>query len=360
MGASDFTAENPYSYDMHSNDFDMNQFSIDKDKAYIIPVLKKALSINPQLKVVGTPWSPPGWMKTSNTMKGGSMKQGDNYEEALSRYFVKFIEAYAHEGIHIDAITIQNEPLFSTEGYPTMTMPWEKQASVIKNHLGPAFERHGITTKILIYDHNWDGDDYPRNILKDPYAAKYVTGVAWHCYNGRHDTPGAFKKEFPNVDHYFTECSGGDWAPDYAGNLVYNLRLLYIGQPRNWGKTVLMWNLALDEHRGPRVGVHGCTNCRGVITTKMSQDGYQREVEYYFIGHLSKFVKPGAIRIDSTNFNWNDLHTVAFENPSDGSVVLVVLNPVNDPKSFSVTIDGPTYNYSNLQGQSVVTLVLAA
>ena len=363
MGGSDFQAVAPYTYDDLPNDvntdFNLTHFSIDKDRAFVIPILKEALSINPSLKILATPWSAPAWMKKSHSLNGGEINTDSNYLRALAHYFVKFIQAYEAEGIHIDALSVQNEPLLSRSGYPTMKMEAATQQTFIRDHLGPLFKQPGSRTnaKILIYDHNWSGSWYPEQVLSDPNAAQYVSGVAWHGYDGRHDTPNAFHNKHPTVGMYFTEISGGGWDTNFTSIITWNARIIFIGQTRAWAKTVLLWNLALDEHHGPLVDVHGCQDCRGVVTIPQNSGSYQREAEYYILGHFSKFVKPGAVRLESNYFNWDDLQCVAFSNP-DGSTVIIVQNP-NSGKSasFSLDIDAKHYHYNNLPPQSVVTFV---
>ena len=176
----------------------------------------------------------------------------------MAEYFVKFIEAYNAQGIPIHAVSVQNEPLLSKEAYPTMTMQAGTQQAFIRDHLGPLLRRKNLNTKILIYDHNWSGSWYPEQVLSDSNVRQYVSGVAWHGYKGSHDTPYAFHTKHPDVGMYFTEISGGEWEKDFAKNLTWNTRIIFIGQTRAWCKAVLLWNLALDENHGPLVGIPRC------------------------------------------------------------------------------------------------------
>ncbi|CAH1780676.1 unnamed protein product, partial [Owenia fusiformis] len=327
MGGSDFQAVAPYTYnDMPSGqeDFALNSFSIANDRNFIIPILKDALVANPTLKIMATPWSAPAWMKTTGSLNSGSLR-----EECMSvyaDYFLKFVQAYAGEGITINAITVQNEPLHTSSAYPTQHMWWQQQSTFVRDHLGPRLS--ATSTKIIIYDHNWDNTAFTTGILNDQATKAFVDGSAWHCYSNppqdHYKKPGDIRNQFPNKNIYFTECTGGDWSQDFGSNLEWNTKYLFIGQPRVWAKTVLLWNMALDQNHGPKVGVGGCSDCRGVIT--VSGTSYQREVEYYAIGHFSKFVPTGSVRIDSSNFGWDDVHTVAFEAP-DGAIIVIVLNP---------------------------------
>ncbi|KAJ8314758.1 hypothetical protein KUTeg_006908 [Tegillarca granosa] len=358
MGGSDFMAVPPYTYDDLpqgvNNDFNMDYFDISKDRAFVIPMLKQARSINPNLKIIATPWSAPSWMKTTNSLYGGDFRGESQYQQAYSKYFVKFIQAYKSEGVEINAITIQNEPLNNQNGYPTMYMSSQIQRDLIKYHLGPEFRKNNINTKIIIYDHNWDHPEYPGDILNDQTAAQYVSGVGWHCYGGDATEPGNFHASHPNIDIYHTECSGGDWANNFSDNLVWNMDNLFIQQPHNWAKTVLLWNLALNENHGPQVQVGGCHGCRGVLTVHSGSGQYESEVEYYVIGHLSKVVQPGAVRIESTD-KVGDFRSVAFQH-KDGTIAIIVLNKASHSNSFSLNIDGSHYNY-NLPAKSVASFL---
>jgi len=353
MGASDFVTSTHYTYDdvpPGQTDSDLASFSIAHDQPYIIPILRQAQSINPQLKFMASPWSAPAWMKSPETLYGGSLQPG-NYP-VYADYFVRFIQEYQAEGISIHAVTVQNEPHHTDGSYPTMWMEWFDQADFVKDYLGPAFDGAGITsTKILVWDHNWDEPDYPLNVLNDAEARAYIAGSAWHCYAGTSDAQAIVHDAHPDKDVYFTECTGGEWDTDFASVLVWNFQNLFIGAIRNWAKTVLLWNLALDENHGPHIG--GCGNCRGVVT--IHQDGtVEYNVEYYIIGHLSKFVAPGAHRIASSMYD-GQIETVAFLNPDD-SKVLVVLNSSTgpDPITFDVQWRGQYFPFT-LPPQSVVT-----
>jgi O-glycosyl hydrolase len=350
IGASDFVKSTHYTYDDMPpglTDTDLISFSIAHDQAYIIPILQQAKSINTQLKVMGSPWSAPAWMKSPETLYGGSLKSDNS--QTYADYFVKFIQAYQAEGIPIDTVTVQNEPHHTDGSYPTMRMEWSEQASFVRDHLGPAFDSANIDAKILIWDHNWDEPDYPLEVLGDTNARRFIVGSAWHCYKGTPDVQTVVHNAHPDKDIYFSECTGGEWDTDFASVLVWNFQNLFIGATRHWAKTVLLWNLALDEHNGPHNG--GCDNCRGVATIR--QDGkVDYNVEYYVIGHLSKFVDPGACRIKSDHFP-DTLESVAFQN-ADGSIVLVVLNPSATPITFDVEWSDHHFSYS-LPMQSVAT-----
>jgi glucosylceramidase len=336
MGASDFAIED-YSYDdlpAGETDPELNKFTIDRDRAYIIPILREALAANPNLKIVASPWSPPGWMKTS-----GSMIQGSLLPSAyapLAKYFVKFVRSYEAAGIPIYAVTIQNEPLNIPNNYPGLGMTAVEQTVFLRDHLGPQFHDAGIKSKILIFDHNWDLIDFPIKVLSDPRAAAAAGGIAIHCYGGSVTAQTELHERFPNKDIWLTECSGGDWQ---KGKLLEEQTRLIIGATRNWAKSVVLWNLALNQNHEPYLG--GCTTCRGVITVNDATSPAQvvETVDFTALGHASKFVQPGAYRIESNSFGQGSLEDVAFQNP-DGSIVLLVLNGGGSTMSFNISSRG--------------------
>nr|WP_294928518.1 glycoside hydrolase family 30 beta sandwich domain-containing protein [uncultured Flavobacterium sp.] len=353
IGASDFSVSN-FSYNdlpQGSTDPALNGFSIAQDETDVIPVLKTALTYSPNIKIMGSPWSAPSWMKTSGSMNGGSLKP--EWFDAYGSYFVKYINAYAAHGIRIDAITPQNEPLHEINSYPTMKMTAPDQAEFIKNSLGPKFKAAGISTKIIAYDHNFDVPSYPLTVLGDANAAQYIDGSAFHAYGGDVSAMNQVHAAFPDKNLYFTEVSGGEWSTDFANNLKWSIGNIFIGTTRNWSKNVLLWNLALNTNYGPTNG--GCTNCRGVVTIN-SSGTVTKNVEYYALAHFAKFIKPGAKRVNSTEFDSSQgLKNVAFVNP-DGSKILVVLNESEAVRKFAVKIDDKKIVYS-LESTAVATFV---
>jgi glucosylceramidase len=354
MGASDF-ALSDYSYDdllpaqpLNPGDPDLKHFSIDHDRVYILPLLREALAQNPSLKIIASPWSPPGWMKTS-----GSMIQGALLPSAyapLAEYFVRFVQEYEAAGVPIYAITMQNEPKYIPNDYPGMNMTVREQAEFLANDLGPAFRDAHLKTKILVFDHNWDLIDYPIEVLGDAKAAGFAAGTATHCYGGRVTAQNELHERFPDKDIWLTECSGGDWQK--GGVLEQQVRLV-IGATRNWAKSVVLWNLALDQDHKPFLG--GCTNCRGVITVNHASQPSKIEptVDYTALAHASKFVAPGAYRVESNTFDEGSLEDVAFRN-SDGSLVLLVLNTGGSTAHFNIGWAGKYARYE-LPGGAVAT-----
>jgi glucosylceramidase len=346
MGASDFALRH-YSYDdvpAGQRDPGLARFSIDPDRAETIPILKRALAINPQLTVMASPWSAPAWMKTT-----GSMIKGTLLPEAygpFAEYFRKFVVAYAAEGVPIYAITIQNEPHYEPGDYPGMRLDPAARARFIGQFLGPLFVRSSLTTRILDWDHNWDEPNSPLQVLADSIARRYVSGVAWHCYGGDVSAQTTVRNAYPDKDVFFTECSGGSWAPNFGDNLAWTVKHLIIGATRNWARGVLMWNLALDEQHGPHTG--GCGNCRGVVTIDSRDGSITRNEEYYAFAHASRFVRPGARRIASSS-GVDSIESVAFRNV-DGSTALIVLNAGSTQRPVTVRIAGRAVGYTIPRG----------
>ena len=334
IGASDLS-DGVFSYnDLPAGETDpeMNRFSLDAERVDLIPVLKEILAINPSIKIMGSPWSAPTWMKTNNNTKGGSLKP--EYFDAYARYFVKYIQGMKAEGIHIDAITIQNEPLHPGNN-PSMYMTAEDEAAFIKRSLGPAFTAANIATKIIVYDHNADRPDYPLAILNDPEAAKYVDGSAFHLYGGTIEALTPVHNAFPNKNLYFTEQWVG--APgNLAEDLAWHVRTLVIGGTRNWCRTILEWNLAADPKNDPHT-IGGCDQCLGTIT--INGNTVTRNPAYYILAHAAKFVRPGSVRIGSEAST--ELPNVAFKTP-DGKTVLIVQNNSGVKKVFTIRFNGKT------------------
>ncbi|TNF08507.1 MAG: glucan endo-1,6-beta-glucosidase [Bacillota bacterium] len=351
MGASDFALDN-YSYNdipVDETDINMEQFTLARDEQYVIPMLQLAKEKNPNVLLMGSPWSAPAWMKDTKTMNGGSLK--DIYHEAYAKYFVKFIEGYQERGLPIYAVTPQNEPLHQTTNYPTMYMTAMQQVQFVRA-LGEAFAERDLETLIIAYDHNWDQPSYPNTVIGSPLSKIYTAGAAFHCYGGEVERQNTVNKLYPDKGIWFTECSGGRWATNFSSNMSWNMENVFIGSINYHAKSVLMWNLALDDQDGPQNG--GCSNCRGVVTVH-ADGSYTRNEEYYMIGHFSKFVEQGAVRIASTSSNDNILLTT-FKNP-DGTIVVVMHNKSNTSFTFNLKIDGTNQNYM-ITGRTTVSFVL--
>ena len=353
IGASDFSRHHYSLNDTPDGtpDPDLKHFSIDQNRGDVIPVARAMLAINPQLKIMASPWSAPGWMKDSNSLIQGRLLP--QYYDAFSRYLLRYVDAYAAEGIPIFALTVQNEPDYEPKDYPGMRLNAPARARLIGDHLGPMIARRGSGPLIFDWDHNWDKPEEPLGVLSDPVAGNYVDAVAWHCYGGDVAAQSPVHDAFPDKDAYMTECSGGDWEPVRSGGLPLQMKNIIIRSMRHWARGALFWNLALDENNGPYAG--GCHTCRGVVTIDSRTGEITRTDEYYALAHASRFVRPGAHRIASSGPT-DDLDNVAFRNPDDGSLVLLVSNSAIQPRRFSVAHGERRFAYT-LPARSVATFV---
>lgn len=332
VGASDFSPTH-YSFDDSPGnvpDPELKYFSIEPARQAVLPTARAALAINPDLQVMISPWSAPAWMKTSRSLIKGKLEP--SAYPAFAHYFVRTIEAFGREGVPVHLLSIQNEPDFEPDNYPGMRMSPADRAAVIGGHLGPLLAARGIKTQILDWDHNWDKPEMPLGTLADPTARRFIAGVAWHCYGGDVATQSKVRDAYPDKDVWFTECSGGEWAPKFDETLAWMTRNLIIGTTRHWARGVLLWNLALDPKFGPHLG--GCGDCRGVVTIDPANGQVTRNVEYYVLGHASRFVLPGARRIASDG-GVSDIETAAFLNP-DASVALIALNGAKQPRAITL------------------------
>lgn len=354
MGASDFSLSD-FSYNdlpVGQTDFNLVQFGLSQDLDDVVPVMKEIVAISPDIGIMGSPWSPPAWMKTNGNMKGGKLK--DDYYPVYADYFVRYIQAMSQEGIPIHSVTPQNEPLYFTANYPCMEMQADDQLKFVRDHLGPAFAGAGLNTKIILYDHNWDVPDYAISILDDPDARQYIAGSAFHAYGGNVSAMSTVKNAHPDKDLYFTEISGGEWATNFGDNLMWNMSNIFIGTALNWSKTALLWNLVLDQNHGPKN--NGCQDCRGVVTLNTITGQLDYNEEYYSIGHFSKFVRPGAERVSVLlPQSMPQVGAVAFLN-TDGKKVLVFCNYGNEIQTFTVNQHNKFFTMS-LTGKSVTTIV---
>lgn len=349
IGASDLNAT-PFTYNDLPNgqtDVNLDNFSLAPDKNDLIPMLKEIVAINPNIKIMATPWSPPVWMKDNNNFIGGSLKP--QYYGVYAQYFVKYIQKMKAEGITIDAITPQNEPLHPGNN-PSMLMLALQQADFIKNHLGPAFQTANLTTKIVVYDHNCNKPEYPIAVLNDASAYPFIDGSAFHLYEGDISALSTVHNAFPNKNLYFTEQYTSSTG-SFEGDLKWHVKNVIIGSMRNWSKNALEWNLANNAYFEPHTQ-GGCTTCKGAITIN-SSDNFTRNVGYYIIAHASKFVPAGSVRI-SSNFSGN-LNNVAFKTPS-GKKVLIVENDGDTSEIFNIKYNGKWVTTS-LEAGSVGTYI---
>jgi glucosylceramidase len=350
VGASDFSRTH-YSYDDspgNAPDPQLNHFSIDPAKQYVLPRVREALAINPDLKVMISPWSAPAWMKTSGSLIQGRLKP--EHYQAFADYLARTVQAFAGEGVPVSMLTIQNEPDFEPDSYPGMRVNSPDRAIIIGRFVGPTFARIGLKAQILDYDHNWDNPEMPWTVLSDPVAHRYVAGVAWHCYEGDVPAQSRVHDVFPDKDTWFTECSGGEWSPKFDETLGWMTDKLIIGGANNWSRGTLLWNLALDPRHGPHKG--GCGDCRGVITIDPATGAITRNVEYYVLGHASRYVLPGAWRVLTTK-RIEGVEGAAFLN-RDGSRV-AILHRTSGTGPVAIAIDGRRF-LAPLPAGAVATL----
>jgi len=359
IGASDLNSF-VFSYDdlpQGESDFELKRFSLAQDLKDVIPVMREILKLNPSIRILGSPWSAPAWMKTNNNVRGGALKKECYGSYAL--YFVKYIQAMKAEGITIDAVTVQNEPL-NSRNTPSMQWYVEQEAEFIKGHLGPAFARSGITAKIVLFDHNLDRPDYPLALLNDPAVAAYVDGSGFHHYGGEMSAMSTMHAARPDKNLYFTEQMVIENPKSDTTNIAEQVKRLIVGATRNWSRNVILWNVAADPNDDPHTDNGGCPMCQGAVT--IDGDRFTRNLAYYVVAHASKFVRPGSIRIGSTGpggrvvsvtqdeerpgtfrvaeyENPDILPNVAFKTP-DGKTVLVAANDSWDVRSFTIQYRG--------------------
>ncbi|WP_299181942.1 glycoside hydrolase family 30 beta sandwich domain-containing protein [uncultured Chryseobacterium sp.] len=348
VGASDLDSE-VFSYDdlpEGQTDPTLSKFSLARDKD-LIAMLKEILKINPKIKIIAAPWSAPVWMKDNGKSIGGSLKP--EFYGVYANYFVKYIQGMKKEGIIIDAITPQNEPLHPGNN-PSLYMTSDQQKEFIKNHLGPVFKANNIKTKIVVYDHNCNKPEYATNILSDSEAYQYVDGSAFHLYEGDISALGMVHDAFPDKNLYFTEQWTGAKG-NFNEDLNWHVKNVIIGSMRNWSKTALEWNVANDPEYKPHTD-GGCTECKGAITVSDSEN-FTRNVSYYIIAHASKFVPANSQRIASTQTN--DLSTVAFKTPA-GKTVLIVQNYSTKEENFTIKYHNKTAPVT-ISGNSVATYI---
>lgn len=361
IGSSDMNSF-VFSYDDLKDgetDFNLGKFDLGQDKKDIIPVLKEILKISPGIKILASPWSAPVWMKTNGKVKGGGLKT--ECYKVYSDYFVKYIQEMKKEGITIDAVTPQNEPI-NANNTPSLRMSAAEQRDFIKNNLGPAFAKAGITTKIIVYDHNLDRPDFPLTILRDPEAAKYVNGSGFHHYGGDMSAMTILHTAYPDKNLYFTEQMVVEHPGSASIDVASQVKRLIIGSTTNWSKNTILWNLAADPQNKPHTDDGGCPMCQGAVT--INGDKVTRNIAYYVIAHASKFVTPGSVRISSTQpgamsvslasdeerneivrvstiENTDVLPNVAFRTP-EGKIVLIVANTSSNISSFRIQFRSQT------------------
>lgn len=347
IGSSDLN-QNAFSYDdiaSGQTDTTLKYFDMGPDKYSVIPLMQEIVKIDPNIQTIATPWSAPVWMKTNNSTIGGSLNP--KYYGVYAQYFVKYIQTMNSYGIPITAVTPQNEPLYGGNN-PSMLMSSAEEDDFVKNYLGPAFQKAGLNTKIVIYDHNCDRPDYPLSILADTSAYKFIDGSAFHLYGGQITALSQVHNAYPNKNVYFTE----QWTSgpgNFGADVDWAVQNLIIGATRNWSKNVLEWNLASDPNYNPHTP-GGCSTCMGALTIGST---ITINESYYIIASASKFVRPGSYRVGSDNLS--NLQNVAFKTP-DGNKVLIVLNSSNSNQEFNIEFAGK-YVTTSLKSGAVGTYV---
>ena len=312
------------------------------DQEYLFPILDEIYRINPDVKIIGSPWSCPRWMKMGEN--GGSYdawtggRLNPEHYATYAQYFVKWIQIMEQRGYRITAVTLQNEPLHRGNSM-SLYMPWQDQRDFIKV-VGPAFKNAGIKAGILVYDHNYDVTDYALNLLKDTLLDTYVTGSAWHNYGGNVTALDKIHSQHPDKDIYFTEASIGTWNYSFDGCLINDFRDIFLGTLSRYGKGVTLWNLMLDsEHKPYRSG--GCNTCWGGITIDARDHTLKaltRNSHYYNIAHCSKVLQPGAVRLGTSGYTTSGLTYLWFRNP-DGSYAVLLLNEGSSPALLNLVTD---------------------
>jgi glucosylceramidase len=350
IGSSDLN-DHVFSYDDlpgGGTDPQLAKFSLAPDGQDLIPVLKEILAINPEIQLLGSPWSPPAWMKTNNNPKGGRLRTEDY--AVYANYFLKYLQEMKAEGITVGAITIQNEPL-NDKNTPSMLMSAEEQALFLKDDLGPAFKVAGMHTKIILYDHNCDVPEYALSILSDAQANPFADGSGFHLYGGDISAMSGVRNAFPLKNLYFTEFMAVE--PTESGRISIAKPVVgtFIGALGNWSRNVLLWNLAANSKFEPHTDNGGCPICQGAVT--IDGDTVTRNLAYYAMAHFSKFVRPASVRIASSSPA--ALPNVAFKAP-DGKIVLIAANDGNSALDFRVRYRGKSFR-TTLKKGAVATYV---
>jgi glucosylceramidase len=341
IGASDYSTQ-VYSFDEGDPDPDLRRFSIDHDRAYILPMLREARKANPDLFLFSSPWSPPGWMKPNNSMLGGNMQR--KHMPAYANYLVKFLQGYEAEGVPIQAITVQNEVDTDQDGrMPACCWPQEYEADFVRQHLGPTFESAGIKTKIWIIDHNYNLWGRAIGELETPGVRNYTNAVAWHGYVGEVEWIDYVHSAFADVEMYWTEGGPDYTRPDFMTDWT-KWSATFTGILRHWCRSITAWNLALDEVGKPNLGPF---SCGGLVSVNSRTKEISYCGQYWAFAHYSRFVRRGARRFDSQSAGGSEILHAAFENPG-GTRVLVLTNP------------GPAQKPDINLGGSTATVLLSA
>ncbi|MFZ0684013.1 MAG: glycoside hydrolase family 30 beta sandwich domain-containing protein [Terriglobales bacterium] len=318
IGSSDYSLK-AYSYDDGKTDRELKRFTIAHDRPYILPILREARNLNPDMFLFSSPWSPPGWMKSGGSLLGGSMRRV--YMPVYARYFVKFLEDYFQAGVPIQAVTVQNEVDTDQDArMPACIWPQEYEIEFVRDHLGPLLEKSRISTKIWVLDHNYNLWGRAVAELDDADLRKYCNAIAWHGYFGTPEMMTKAHEAHPDAEMHWTEGGSDYTAPDYLTDWA-KWGETFTGVLRNWAESITAWNLALDENGKPNIGPF---SCGGLVTIHSHTDEIVRSGQYWGISHFSRAIRRGARRFDSVCTLPSVSHA-AFANP-DGTRVLVVTN----------------------------------
>lgn len=350
IGSSDY-ATHMYSYDEGEPDPELKRFSLDHDRKYILPMIREARAINPDIFLFSSPWSPPGWMKANGSMLGGNMRR--EYMPSYANYFLKFLQGYEAEGVPVQAVTVQNEVDTDQDGrMPACAWPQEYEVDFVRHHLGPLLRKEGQDkkTQVWIIDHNYNLWGRALGSLDTEGLRDYASAIAWHGYVGDASRITTVHDAYPDVDMYWTE-GGPDYTdPNYASDWTKWSRT-FTGNLRNWCRAITVWNLALDEAGRPNIGPFPCG---GLVTINSTTREITKSGQFHAIAQYSRFIKRGAVRIGSESLgNYQDLAHVAFVNP-DGDYVLVLTNS-GRARSVAIELNG-SYASLQLDGDSVTTV----
>lgn len=332
------------------SDPELKHFTLAEDLNDVVPVLKEILRINPKIHIVASPWTAPSWMKDNDDPRGGHLKPEDY--NVYAHYLVRYLQAMQQQGIHIEALTPQNEPE-NDRNTPSMVFSAEQEDAFVRDALGPALHAAHLKTKLIVFDHNCDHPQYPLTILKDPAAARFVDGAGFHLYLGQISAMSQVHDEAPSKNLYFTEQMvvprrGRD--NDFPASEA--IARLIIAAPANWSRNVLLWNLAADSQAGPHTGNGGCPFCFGAVT--IDGDAAKLNLAYYVSAQASEFVPSGSVRIDSGASD-APLPHVAYLTP-DHKRVLVVSNPSDAVVNFRI-VEGKRSSGVTLPAHAAATLV---
>jgi glucosylceramidase len=318
IGASDLDANVFSYYDLPKGTTDslLLKFNLSEDTLHLIPILKKALAINPSLKIMASPWSPPIWMKSNGASMGGHLLK--QYYATYAHYFVKYIKAMEQKGIPIASVTLQNEPEHGGNN-PSLLMDAQEQTQFLANYIGPQFKAANIKTEVILYDHNADHPNYPIAVLNDSVAKSYASGTAFHLYLGHESALSQVHDAHPTKKIYFTEQWTGAKG-EFGGDLMWHLEHVVVGTINNWSSAVIEWNLAADASFNPHTP-GGCSECKGAFT--IQGNDISRNVSYYIIGQASKYIPVGAKRV-AVQCNVESIKCTGFMLPNGKKANLIV------------------------------------